>query len=136
MSAPPADELPSLPLLAIHESISHWVRVELVSGESIKGKLVGVCKETGNVTLEEVLHRGKDLALTVAGRVVVRGSEVRLIVLPDIVKAAPILKNVADTIKQQLKRRKRVQLDAQKRVAGAHKVKDTAAITAKKLLKK
>jgi small nuclear ribonucleoprotein (snRNP)-like protein len=128
-------DIPSLPLLAVKESLSHRVVVELVTGETFTGLLIHTDGETGNVTLEDVLRRAQNKAPSVQGRVLLPGNAVRLIRLPEVVKGAPFLQGVADTIQKQQKRRRRAVLMAKKEEAGKVK-KDAATVKAKKLLKK
>jgi small nuclear ribonucleoprotein D3 len=128
-------DIPSLPLLAIKESVRHRVTVELTTGETFEGMLIHVDDETGNVTLEDVLRRSKNKTPSVQGRVLLRGQTVRLMQLPEVVKGAPFLQGVAETIQRQQKRRKRAVLYA-KKIADGKAKKDVAVVRAKKLLKK
>ncbi|CUE71801.1 RNA-binding (LSM) protein, putative [Bodo saltans] len=115
--------------------MSHRVVVELVTGETFTGLLVHTDSETGNVTLEDVMRRAQNKAPSVQGRVLLPGNAVRLIRLPDVVKGAPFLQGVAETIQRQQKRRRRTALLAKKVEDGKVK-KDAATVKAKKLLRK
>lgn len=129
-----AVEASSLPMLAVKESQGRRVMVELVDRTTVSGKLVLLDMTNGNVTLEDVLHRDRAKRPTAIGRMAIRGSEVRLIVLPKIVRSAPFLQDVSETIRRQLRNARRAALDARKAAAGKAK-KDIAAIKARKLLK-
>lgn len=128
-------DIPSLPLLAVKESATHRVEVELNTGETFRGVLIDVDNETGNVILEDVLRRAQNRMPSVQGRVLLRGQSIRFMRLPEVVKGAPFLQGVADTIKRQQKRRRSAVLQAKKVAAGKAK-KDAAVVKAKKLLKK
>lgn len=130
----------SLPNLAIRESLKQFVTVELCNGSLLRGQLVGMDVETGNVTLEDVRRRAKDLSISYCGRVFCRGSEVKLIQLPSVVQGAKFLKEAATLIKTHQKTVKRERKEMEKKVAKAaakrEKKTNPSAAASKKLLKK
>ena len=79
----------SIPIHALQESLNHVVCVEAIDGSSYEGILILVEPGSGNVTLEDVYHRRCDLSRTFYPRVLLRGSHVRLISLPAVLKGAP-----------------------------------------------
>jgi small nuclear ribonucleoprotein D3 len=69
------------------------VTVELKNGEIYRGRLAEV-EDTMNCQLKEVTMTGRDGRVVKMENVFVRGGLVKFIVLPDLLKSAPIFKKV------------------------------------------
>lgn len=93
-----------IPASLVFEAVNSRVTVETVDGDSYKGKLAHYDVLRGNVELVDVRHQAKDSSYGFHERVTVRGSNVRLIMLPPEMKAAPSLQWRRDAVQQQLKK--------------------------------
>ena len=86
---------PGIPIKLLHEAETHNVTVELKGGELYRGTLES-SESSMNVTLSNVTHTAKDGKVSKMEHVFLRGSAVRLFVVPDILKAAPVFAAVAE----------------------------------------
>ncbi len=82
-----------VPITLFHEAEGHIVTVELKTGTIYRGKL-SEAEDTMNCMLKEVVMTAKDGRSTRMEEVYIRGGHVKLIILPDLLKNAPILKKV------------------------------------------
>lgn len=117
----------SIPLFALSESVGHKVTVELFSGERFHGTLTSIdnmgercAADRGvtvanlashlqgavNFTLSKVHYTAKDGAIDKMIRVTIRGSNVRLIILPKALERAPFfqLDTQVDKVRKERKR--------------------------------
>ncbi len=83
----------SAPLKLLHEGEGHVVTVELKTGEIYRG-LLSEAEDTMNCHMREVTFTGKDGRVCRLERAFLRGGQIKFIVLPAILKEAPILKRV------------------------------------------
>ena len=83
-----------VPITLLHEGEGHVITVELKNGEVYRGKLVEA-EDTMNCQLKGVVMTARDGRTTKLEEVYLRGGNVKFIVLPDILKNAPILKGPA-----------------------------------------
>jgi small nuclear ribonucleoprotein D3 len=83
----------SVPLAVLHEGEGHVVTIELKSGVVYRGNLEG-SDETMNVQLSSVTMMARDGSVSKCEHVYLRGSQVRFVVLPDVLKQAPVFKKV------------------------------------------
>lgn len=81
----------TIPLKLLSEAQGQVVTVELVSGETYRGRLVE-SEECMNVEMRDVIFTGSDSHQTRVDRVFLRGSQVRFVVVPEILKHAPLFK--------------------------------------------
>lgn len=100
--------------MLLHEAEGHSVTVELKNGEIYRG-LLDQAEDTMNCQLKEVTMTGSDGRLIKMENVYLRGSLVKFIVLPDLLKNAPAFKKV-QTMQKKLDKT---------RVPGAGKGSDT-----------
>ncbi|KAG5489931.1 hypothetical protein JKF63_00048 [Porcisia hertigi] len=102
--ADPTNEKKDIPSSLVFEALHSRVTVETVNGELYKGKLTAfdVCR--GNVELVDVRHQAKDSNYGFHERVTVRGSNIRMILLPPEMKAAPSLQWRRESVQQDLKK--------------------------------
>ncbi|CAD7938223.1 unnamed protein product [Amoebophrya sp. A25] len=81
----------TIPIKLLFEAIPHPVTVELKNGDKYRGKLVH-CEESMNCLLENVTKTLKTGEVSTLEQVHLRGSQVRLFTLPELLKHARILK--------------------------------------------
>ena len=94
-----AEKEMGVPLTMFHEAEGHVVTVELKSGDIYRGRL-SEAEDTMNCQLKEVTMTAKDGRSVRMEEVFIRGGNVKFIVLPDLLRNAPILKKVA-TLKRK-----------------------------------
>ena len=100
-SSPPhpsraAEHRTSPPLRAVqvlHDAEGHTVTVEIKNGEVYRGKL-DEAEDNMNVHLSNVTKTMADGRVQVLSNCFLRGSQVRFMVLPDILKNAPFFKKI------------------------------------------
>lgn len=90
----------SIPVKLLHEGEGNTVIVELTNGEKYRGHLVE-SEDNMNCHLTNVTMRARDGKLSKLETVFIRGSRIRYVVLPDILKQSPMFQKV-----QQLKEAK------------------------------
>ena len=83
------------------------ITVELKNGEIYRGLLLGA-EDTMNVSLSDVLRTARNGKVSKLPNVYLRGSSIRFIALPDLLKSAPIFQKV------QIQKRKMEEADVQK----------------------
>jgi small nuclear ribonucleoprotein D3 len=86
----------------LHEAEGHPITVELRSGELYRGHLSSV-EDSMNCQLTSVVHTGRDGKVTKLEHVYIRGSQLRFAVLPELLKNAPIFKNVQSFAEKKAK---------------------------------
>ena len=79
----------SVPIKLFHEGEGNTVIVELTNGEKYRGHLVNM-----NCQLTSVTMRARDGKLSKLENVFIRGSRIRYVVLPDILKQSPLFQKV------------------------------------------
>ncbi|XP_024360411.1 small nuclear ribonucleoprotein SmD3b isoform X3 [Physcomitrium patens] len=82
----------------LHEAEGHIVTVELKSGEAYRGSLIE-CEDNWNSQLESVTYTAMDGKVSQLEHVSIRGSKVRFMIIPDILKNAPMFKRLDTKIK-------------------------------------
>ena len=90
----------SIPIKLLHEGEGNTVIIELTNGEKYRGHLVRA-EDNMNCQLTSVTMRARDGKLSKLESVFIRGSRVRYVVLPDLLKQSPMFQKV-----QQLKQEK------------------------------
>ena len=80
-----------VPIKVLHEAEGHIVTLELKNGELYRGKLV-IAEDNMNCHLQDVSHTARDGKVTTLEAVYIRGSNVRFMILPDMLKNAPMFK--------------------------------------------
>ena len=84
-----------VPIKLLHEAENHVVTVELKSGELYRGFLMDA-EDTMNMRLDDVYitrRNGKQYRLD---QVFIRGSQVRFVVMPDMLKHSPMFRRIAE----------------------------------------
>jgi len=82
-----------VPIKVLHEAEGHIITLETTIGEVYRGKLVEA-EDNMNCQMSDVtvtLRDGRSQALE---NVFIRGSQVRFVILPDMLKNAPMFKNI------------------------------------------
>ncbi|THG12331.1 hypothetical protein TEA_001518 [Camellia sinensis var. sinensis] len=87
-----------IPVKLLHEAAGHVVTVELKSGELYRGSMVE-CEDNWNCQLENITFTAKDGKVSQLEHVFIRGSKVRFMVIPDMLKNAPMFKRLESRIK-------------------------------------
>ncbi|KAG8499151.1 hypothetical protein CXB51_005602 [Gossypium anomalum] len=102
-----------IPVKLLHEASGHVVTVELKSGELYRGSMVE-CEDNWNCQLENITYTAKVKPLDIGEEmdgvsgdgkvsqlehVFIRGSKVRFMVIPDMLKNAPMFKRLDAKIK-------------------------------------
>ncbi|ESQ34735.1 hypothetical protein EUTSA_v10009078mg [Eutrema salsugineum] len=87
-----------IPVKLLHEASGHIVTVELKSGELYRGSMIE-CEDNWNCQLEDITYTAKDGKVSQLEHVFIRGSKVRFMVIPDILKHAPMFKRLDARIK-------------------------------------
>lgn len=111
-----ADEKPSVPIALLLEGINHTVTVEMKNGESYKGEL----KEAElnmNIQMSSVQHTARNGQKRKLEHIYLRGTNVKLIILPSFLKEAPIFKTVTN-FKQKEDRKAATKAKASKQRSG------------------
>ncbi|KAK3007906.1 hypothetical protein RJ639_013051 [Escallonia herrerae] len=87
-----------IPVKLLHEAAGHVVTVELKSGELYRGSMIE-CEDNWNCQLESITYTAKDGKISQLEHVFIRGSKVRFMVIPDMLKNAPMFKRLEARIK-------------------------------------
>ncbi|CBZ25894.1 putative small nuclear ribonucleaoprotein [Leishmania mexicana MHOM/GT/2001/U1103] len=93
-----------IPSSLVFEALNSRVTVETVDGDLYKGTLAAFDVSRGNIELVDVRHQAKDSTYGFYERVTVRGSKIRIVLLPPEMKAAPSLQWRRDSVQQELKK--------------------------------
>lgn len=82
-----------IPVKLLHEAEGHIVSIELKSGELYRGSLIE-CEDNWNCQLENITYTAKDGRMSQLEHVFIRGSKVRFMIIPDMLKNAPMFKRL------------------------------------------
>jgi small nuclear ribonucleoprotein D3 len=82
-----------VPVKLIHEAEGHVVTIELKSGEMYRGELFDV-EDNWNCQVKDVTATAKDGRVSQLDHIYVRGGRIRLIIVPDMLKNAPMFKRI------------------------------------------
>ncbi|KAL4860007.1 Small nuclear ribonucleoprotein SmD3b [Chlorella vulgaris] len=82
-----------IPVKLLHEATGHVCTVELKSGEIYRGEL-HEAEDNWNVQLTNVQATARDGKVTHMEHLFVRGSRVRFVIVPDMLKNAPMFKRI------------------------------------------
>jgi len=80
-----------IPIKLIHEAEGHIVTIELKSGEVYRGKLEEA-EDNMNCIMTGIVCTGRDGANHPLENAFIRGSHIRFIILPDMLKNAPMFR--------------------------------------------
>uniref|UniRef100_A0A7S0S6W7 Small nuclear ribonucleoprotein Sm D3 n=1 Tax=Chlamydomonas leiostraca TaxID=1034604 RepID=A0A7S0S6W7_9CHLO len=82
-----------IPIKLLHEAEGHVVTVELKSGEMYRGELFDA-EDNWNCQLKDVTATGRDGRVSQLDHIFVRGSRIRFLIVPDMLKNAPMFKRI------------------------------------------
>mmetsp|Transcript_4828 Transcript_4828/g.17563 ORF Transcript_4828/g.17563 Transcript_4828/m.17563 type:complete len:105 (-) Transcript_4828:123-437(-) len=82
-----------IPVKLLHESEGHVVTIELKTGETYRGQLVET-EDNWNCQMTDITHVGRDGKESRMEHVYIRGSKVRMVIVPDMLKHAPMFKRI------------------------------------------
>lgn len=88
----------SVPIKLLHEAENHVVTIELKTGEMFRGYLMEA-EDTMNVRLDDVKITSTDGKMSHLDQVYLRGSQIRFIIIPDMLKNAPMFKKIKNQTK-------------------------------------
>jgi len=77
------------PVKLLHEAIGHVCTCELNTGEVSRGKLIEA-EDNWNLQMADVTMTARDGQVSRLQRIFIRGSKVRLLIVPDMLKNAPM----------------------------------------------
>eukprot|EP01061_Rhynchopus_euleeides_P027685 TRINITY_DN45007_c0_g1_i1.p2 TRINITY_DN45007_c0_g1~~TRINITY_DN45007_c0_g1_i1.p2 ORF type:complete len:102 (+),score=23.78 TRINITY_DN45007_c0_g1_i1:201-506(+) len=86
----------SIPVRLLHEAEGHTVTVEMLSGEVYRGFLQDA-EDNMNVKLSSLTMTKKDGQTLSMEQVFLRGSKVRFFILPDMLRNAPMFKQIGES---------------------------------------
>lgn len=82
-----------VPIKVLHEAEGHIVTLETTIGELFRGKLVEA-EDNMNCLLAGITVTYRDGRTAQLEQVYIRGSKIRFLILPDMLKNAPMFKNI------------------------------------------
>ena len=85
-----------VPIKLLHEAENHVVTIELKTGELYRGYLVDA-EDTMNCRLETVTVTSKDGKVKVLEQVYIRGAQIRFVIVPGMLKDAPMFTRIKQT---------------------------------------
>lgn len=83
-----------VPIKVLHEAEGHIVTIETTTGEVYRGKLIEA-EDNMNSQMSSVTVTFRDGRVAQLEHIYIRGSKIRFMILPDMLKNAPMLKNMA-----------------------------------------
>jgi len=89
----------SIPLRLLQEGVSHVVEIELLSGDMYRGTMLAA-EDTMNIKLANATFTRKDGKVSKSELVFIRGSQVRFIVLPEVLRHHPMFETNAAATRQ------------------------------------
>ncbi|KAG9411835.1 Small nuclear ribonucleoprotein Sm D3 [Aphanomyces cochlioides] len=95
-----------VPLSLLHEGEGHSITLELKNGEIYRGHLVE-SEDSMNCQLKQVTLTSRDGQIHRLEQVYIRGSQVKLFILPDMLQKSPLFKKVQALKKPEEKKPKK-----------------------------
>mmetsp|Transcript_10277 Transcript_10277/g.17258 ORF Transcript_10277/g.17258 Transcript_10277/m.17258 type:complete len:110 (+) Transcript_10277:118-447(+) len=86
-----------VPVKLLHEGEGHIVTVELKSGEVYRGTLLEA-EDNMNCEMQHIQYTARNGSQSKLERVYIRGSQIRFIILPDMLKNAPMFKKIGQKV--------------------------------------
>jgi len=80
-----------IPIKLLHEAEGHIVTMETVTGEVYRGKLIEA-EDNMNCQIQNITMTARDGKVTNLEQVFIRGSQIRFLILPDMLKNAPMFR--------------------------------------------
>lgn len=82
-----------IPIKVLHEAEGHIITVETNSGEVFRGKLLEA-EDNMNVMMSQITATSRDGRVSQLENIFIRGSKIRFLILPDMLKNAPMFKKM------------------------------------------
>lgn len=82
-----------VPIKVFHEAVGHVVTIETTMGELYRGKLAEA-EDNMNCLMSNITVTYRDGRTAQLEQVYIRGSKIRFAILPDMIKNAPMFKNM------------------------------------------
>ncbi|KAI6206313.1 Small nuclear ribonucleoprotein Sm D3 [Aphelenchoides besseyi] len=82
-----------VPIKILHEAEGHIITLETATGELYRGKLIEA-EDNMNCQMQDITMTMRDGRVQTLENVFVRGSQIRFVILPDMLKNAPMFKNI------------------------------------------
>lgn len=82
-----------VPIKVLHEAEGHIVTCETITGEVYRGKLIEA-EDNMNCQMNSVTVTYRDGRVAQLENIYIRGSKIRFLILPDMLKNAPMFKNI------------------------------------------
>ncbi|VDP12433.1 unnamed protein product [Soboliphyme baturini] len=82
-----------VPIKILHEAEGHVITLETSNGEVYRGKLIEA-EDNMNCQMSDLTVTYRDGRVSQLEHVYIRGSKVRFMILPDMLKNAPMFKNI------------------------------------------
>merc|ERR1712048_773888 len=79
--------------MGLHEAEGHIVTLETLTGEVYRGKLLEA-EDNMNCQLSQITMTARDGKVSQLEQVFIRGSKIRFVILPDMLKNAPMFKKM------------------------------------------
>ena len=80
----------AIPIKVLHEAEGHIVTVETSTGEIYRGKLTDA-EDNMNLTMQNITMTNRNGQTEQLQKIYLRGSQIRFMILPDMLKNAPML---------------------------------------------
>ena len=88
-----ASKAVGVPIKLLHEGEGHMVTIELKNGEIYRGHL-DESEETMNCLVTDVVVTARDGRVSKLENVYIRGSQIKFMILPDLLKHSPVFGKV------------------------------------------
>ena len=82
-----------VPIKVLHEAEGHIVTLETLTGEVYRGKLLEA-EDNMNCQLTHITMTARDGKVSQLEQIFIRGSKIRFVILPDMLKNAPMFKKM------------------------------------------
>ncbi len=82
-----------VPIKVLHEAEGHTITLETMNGEVYRGKLIEA-EDNMNCQLAQITMTARDGRISNLQQIFIRGSKIRFIILPDMLKNAPMFKRI------------------------------------------
>ncbi|CAH8614741.1 unnamed protein product [Dicrocoelium dendriticum] len=80
-----------IPIKVLHDAEGHVTTVETRDGETFRGKLIEA-EDNMNIHMSDVIMTARDGRTSNLQQIYIRGSKIRFLILPDMLKNSPMLK--------------------------------------------
>mmetsp|Transcript_11187 Transcript_11187/g.17986 ORF Transcript_11187/g.17986 Transcript_11187/m.17986 type:complete len:114 (+) Transcript_11187:78-419(+) len=100
-----------VPIKLLYEAEGMKVTAEMKNGEIYRGLLLSA-EDTMNMTLSDVLRTARNGQITKLPSVYLRGSSIRFIALPELLKNAPVFQKVT-TMKRKMEQEQKLRQQQQ-----------------------